>query len=74
MIYSDQKQVVKDINSGLKKILQGAGEGVSSICEIISLLEKITILVLIKHTEGYPKVMRSFKENPAALLIIDCHR
>ena len=45
------------------------GEGASSICEIISLLEKIIILVIIEYISGYLKIIRSFKENPAAILI-----
>ena len=44
------------------------------IYKIISLLEKITIPVIIEHTSGHLKLVRSFKDNPAVVLISENNR
>ena len=73
MIYTDNKQLAKDIYSDCEITAFGSSEGVAAIIEIREILQSMQIKATIRHTNSYPKIKKPFIKDPEPWLITQYH-
>jgi len=73
-IYCNNDKVVDIINEGLIKATNGTQDSSSEICEIIEIINRLTIAVFIDKIEGHLKSKKkeNFIDNLARFLIKYC--
>ena len=66
IIYYDNLKIVQWIDIRIIKVSQNAEEGLSSILEIKSIINKLKFNIFIEYTNGDLKQLQSFQANSIA--------